>query len=706
MSEIIIFKPKHEQNYAANLNDFIAFSRDSLNKFEDIDEWSWERNAWPKVGAFIKHGNNGVNFKNEHKQNESVWLTQPFRDFAKGYVRYYAITQKDTPARLAQLFMPLKALEAALLKVHQISDVTKLDIIVLDQAAEEIRSYTNSGTNRADTGRRLRDLADFISDKQISKKVTWQSPFPSVKRSNSRLDKKSKKKTADKLPSSDALDALAEMFANNPQNSSDKVTLAYCGILLCAPGRIGEIQNLHKLCIHKEEDSEGKMQVGFRWHASKNGGSDIKYVPTAMQDVAIQSVKILAEVSDKGRELAKWLEDTNGKFYRPESMRDIPDDQPLTIEQRAKLFNTKSKTFTKQRMYPGRCDQSVEFSRVQIKVRHKAYVLHDKIAEKGCITFADLDELSRSLLPKGFPYVNRESGLKYSDALTTMRFGEMDSKIARPYQLYEGDVKKLVADRLTFRQGRKSIFERHGYKDSNGSYLFIKSHQFRHWLNDLARKGGVSEIDIARWSGRANIHQNNVYNHMSYEDHIENMKSSGLAVADNLVPLAKIKANDPNMPVTLADLEAATYNADKVAHITEWGFCVHNFVVSPCQNCADCLNCTKQVCIKGDSERLSRLKRQKNLLLEQLDKSVRASKEGTFNADRWAVHQQGTIDRVEGLIAILESDDIPEGAIVRLSNEYQDSPVKRSLCGESTKSAISTPDDIHLDDMKKLLQGT
>jgi hypothetical protein len=191
---------------------------------------------------------------------------------------------------------------------------------------------------------------------------------------------------------------------------------------------------------------------------------------------------------------------------------------------------------------------------------------------------------------------------------------------------------------------------------------------------------------------------------MTHQDYIDDLKSSGLQVASNIVPLAKIKAKDPNLPVTLADLDAATTNNDKVAHVTEWGFCVHDFAISPCQSCADCLNCNEQVCVKGDNEKLNRLKRQRQLLIGQLDKAIGAVEEDVFNADRWVEHQKQTIDRISGLIDLLESNEVAEGAVIRLSNEYQDSQIRRELGGKVNKD-INPPASVSLEEMRKLLEG-
>lgn len=70
----------------------------------------------------------------------------------------------------------------------------------------------------------------------------------------------------------------------------------------------------------------------------------------------------------------------------------------------------------------------------------------------------------------------------------------------------------------------KNIFTRHGYTDDEGSSLFLRSHQPRHLLNTLAHHGELSELDIAKWSGRVSVIQNRAYNHVSQEEMREKIR--------------------------------------------------------------------------------------------------------------------------------------------------------------------------------------
>ncbi|EGH67137.1 putative integrase, partial [Pseudomonas syringae pv. actinidiae str. M302091] len=115
----------------------------------------------------------------------------------------------------------------------------------------------------------------------------------------------------------------------------------------------------------------------------------------------------------------------------------------------------------------------------------------------------------------------------------------------------------------------------------------------------------------------------------------------------------------------------------------EYGFCVHDFSMLPCQKHRDCLNCTEQVCVKGDEERLERLMQQRDGIRTQLEKAREASENGLYGADRWSQHQIKTLERISQLVDILESPDTPVGSVIRLRNNQEFSPLNRELAARS-----------------------
>jgi hypothetical protein len=168
-------------------------------------------------------------------------------------------------------------------------------------------------------------------------------------------------------------------------------------------------------------------------------------------------------------------------------------------------------------------------------------------------------------------------------------------------------------------------------------------------------------------------------------------------IGNGLVAKIKIRA-----PVTFSDLHAV---GDGIAHVTEFGFCVHDYSMVPCQRHRDCLNCTEQVCVKGDAEKLERLKLQRLGIHLQLEKAKTASADGMYGADRWTQHQRKTLERADALIDMLESPQTPEGAVIWLSNDQEHSPLKRAIAAQTSELALDQSSASDLEEIRLLLAG-
>lgn len=103
----------------------------------------------------------------------------------------------------------------------------------------------------------------------------------------------------------------------------------------------------------------------------------------------------------------------------------------------------------------------------------------------------------------------------------------------------------------------------------------------------------------------------------------------------------------------------------------------------------DCISCTEQVCIKGDEEKLTRLKLQRDAAKVQLDKAEKGLKDGYYGADRWYEHQKKTLERTDELILLLESPEIEDGAVIRLRNDQEFSPLKREIAAKTSQPELS-----------------
>lgn len=652
MAETLLFSPKVERDARRNLQDFIEMCRDRLTVFgEDLD---WDSNAWPKVGNFTIKGAPSRGY------TEDQYLNSEILPFAKAYVRYH---QGLNRTKLINEFKAIRCVEPALLTVKGKADITLVDTTVMDIAAQFAREY---GATAYQAGSALVKLTNFLNDSKIAPaRIEWQNPIRKPAEIN-RTDTDTQQRRASKLPDDLQLEGMAEMFANDLQLPRDRFTTSIFALLMCAPSRITEVQRLPLNVLHYEKDSKGIEQLGLRFFGGKGAGWDIKYVTTCFVEIAEEAVRRLRELSAEGRRLARWYEENPSKFYRHEECPNVKEQAPLSDRQVCLALGLD---------WGG--------GKYAIHSFFKGYAPYDQYRKANkSLTLAFLNDYCHSMLPNGFPYLDGERKLKYSEALCCYRAHEfrLDLSTSRVKLWVPG--KSLFTTDLNYINGQeRSIWKRHGYKNPDGSEVSMTSHQVRHMLNTASQRGNMGQLDIAKWSGRANIRQNATYNHMSQDEYVK--------LSENALPGGVLEKVRQNAPVTLKDLDQV---GDAIAHVTIFGFCVHDYSMLPCQKHRDCLNCTEHACIKGDADKLERLKVQHRLTQVQLNKARAADESGYFGADRWSRHQLQTLERLDKLIEVMENPDIRDGSVIMLDNDQEHSPLKRELTARQAAGQLPESD--------------
>ena len=658
MSDVFLFVPKAQISSRQNLDEFILMCRNKLKVFgADLD---WHSDAWVGVGNFTKKGAPSRGFTKAQLLNVGII------PFAKAYVRYQ---QGHNPSKLKSEFKAIRCIEAGLLEVKGCADITQTDISVMNEAAKVAFTY---GASSYQAGTSLVKLVAFLNESGIiPTPIAWKNPIKKPKEIH-RTDNVGKQRREEKMPPDHMLEAMAEMFNNNLLGARDRFTTSIFALCMCAPSRITEVQDLPVSCLHRETDSKGVERVGLRFYAGKGYESDIKWLPTPMVQIAEEAVRRLTEMSELGRKLAKWLESNPNRFYRHEGCPNVDEDQPLTDTQACLALG----------LDPG---DVAYVATCRLKAGMKSYKPFSAFyAEHGYVTLRFLNGFMRSKLPKGWPWMSKERHIKYSNALCCFRQNELRMDMPpRPIIVWVPGKSTFTTDINYINGQERSIWERNGYKNPDGTPISMGSHQVRHYLNTLAQRGSMGQLDIAKWSGRVNVHQNATYNHMTDDEHLAMAREAGVGVA-----LTKIREN---APVTLADLNA---DGEGIAHITIFGFCVHDYSMLPCQKHRDCLNCAEQVCVKGDADKLERLKKHRDGIRLQLAKAQSASQEGVYGADRWSQHQIKTLERTEQLIKILESNATPNGTIIRLSIDQEFSPLRRAIAAQSTAPRLPVLKDV------------
>jgi hypothetical protein len=172
----------------------------------------------------------------------------------------------------------------------------------------------------------------------------------------------------------------------------------------------------------------------------------------------------------------------------------------------------------------------------------------------------------------------------------------------------------------------------------------------------------MSELDIAKWSGRASTRDNTAYNHVPDRDlqaritalkAPESQVSNQVAVQPRVSLIPRSKFAELKIPA---------------AHTTDFGFCVHDFAMSPCQLHMDCMSCNEQICVKGDEVGEANVRARLAETRDLLSAAETAERDGAYGASRWVEHQKLTLRRLEELVSILDNPSVQPRAIIKLSH--------------------------------------
>lgn len=609
--------------------------------------------------------------------NTIIPMREPFLNFTKAFLRY---KQGLMPVKsFTPLIASMRVLEHALIEMTQTANPVNITTDVLNRAiAIGKENFTEAVVYRQ--GAFLQKVAEFISEKRISKiPIDWKN---TAKRptDSQRVGKKADDRRNEKMPSERALEALPEIFfkATEPK---DVLITSIIAILFGAPNRIGEVLLLQEYCEVIQKDSNGKEQYGLRWYPQKGAEPMVKWIIPSMVDTVKKAINQIRELTKEARKVAKWYEENPNHLYLSEELKYICKKTFLTTKDTSLiLFGRESKFMP-----------SV----------YKTYnIPYEVVNRKAIVSFKAFEKAIIAALPKDFPYINKKKGFKYSETLLVQRVNEYNYQKSTLLPLIEGFNIGFINDALGGRENvfNSSIFEKFGYKEQNRSYIKVTTHQFRHYLNTLAQKGGASQLDIAKWSGRKEVSQNRAYDHVSADEMLLLVQD---AVGNEEMFLGQLSNIEGIKKKVVISRDEYTQLKVRTAHKTDFGICIHDFSMIPCQLHMDCLNCIEQVCIKGDKNSNEKIRQRKMEVEETLEMAKKAQKEGQVGAYRWIKHQSIELQKLTQLCDIFDNKDIKNGTLIQIADtpsisQNEQAQIRhREILGESS---------IELDEMRNLLE--
>ncbi|WP_407207890.1 DNA-binding protein [Citrobacter portucalensis] len=622
MNNVILFKSKKQLTAENNYNEFINFCRYQLLGLTQTQDW--EQYVWKGYVTFRKIGVGHKVFNYKDAMHED------FLDFAKAYIRYQHSLK---PLKnYGAIMMALRCLEQALLQVLNNALIYNVTAVVFDEAMQ-IGSRYFDGNVLAQCGIQLEKLSKFLSEHNLIKLgyISWKNHVKQ-KVKNNYLPEIEDYRRNDKLPDEMALLAIADIFSKNDELLSprDKFTSAVFALLLCCPSRISEILALPADCEITQKDEKGIERYGLRFYSVKGYGPNIKWIPQVMVPVAKKAIRRLLSLSQKARAFAQWCEKYPDKFYRHELCPKVDETLKLTVVQVCHALG-----------YP-----LYDHKSCVLKIKRTSLDGGKNFLNSNDYNYSlsELWEMISSSFSRDFPWYDEEKSIRFSNALCLLNPRQFSlSQMSDIYSFYKptkGFFFNDIQNKMRHESGFKNIFARYGYYDIEGKPLLIRSHQPRHLLNTIAHYGEMSELDIAKWSGRVNVNQNRVYNHVSEEDMLDKIKSIKL----NKSNYCK-RESTPSIqsPVDFDNLYQGAI------HLTEFGYCVHNYLVQPCNKINQFLECDNEVLDMKSTDRM-RIESIREKVIQLKNITQLAFENGDYGADKWLQHHEKNLERINKLL--------------------------------------------------------
>jgi hypothetical protein len=465
-----------------------------------------------------------------------------------------------------------------------------------------------------------------------------------------------------RMPAEGALAALAKasQLVTTPK---DVLRMRIVELLTCAPWRINDILRLPVDCEVFEPatrngrpvlDADGNQVVryGIGYSGSKGFVADIKWIPTAMVDVARRAIRQIRELTADARTVAKWMEANPGRAWLAEPYRLSPPDRVLNREELREALGLPAVKLVAplaRRFGIPRSPCSTER-----KWRYR------------------VGDVEAALLRQHQP-IQGDAPMERSEYLLLVQRNCFSSARETIASIVEVVDYGHVTDFLQSRPGVQSVFERFDLRDADGRHYVLKTHQVRHFVNTVAAEGGLGEIERAKWSGRTDIQTNAAY------DHEPGYKLAEKARA--LLAQGKMQGPVADTYAGLPPVERSAFSLVHLAtiHTTEIGLCVHDWATAPCPHhgaCADCRDCA---IIKGDPVHRERIE---VLLEDEVTLIARATAEmddGTYGASNYLEHHRRMAAGYRRMLATHDDASIEDGTLVQIDPE----PARRGLLEEA-----------------------
>lgn len=509
---------------------------------------------------------------------------------------------------------------------------------------ETLRGKPTAATTAYRLGQGLEEIAEAINRHDVCKvRISFSNPFPRIAYDHTKVDDDARKERALKMASEETIGAIidASITVRQRDDVRDVLRMAVVELLACAPVRINELLGMQAACRRSETvkrtGSEDVVEyVGYAHEGSKGAPDTTKWIPSKMVPVAERALADIKRITQPYRDIASWMEQHPGRAYVAEQWRLADPETLLSASEVAAALGLAGTSVAIQWM--------------------KANGVRKRIERKmRCYRLGDIEAVVLSLQPKLRLLQERLSDFMFLVPRHYFRneMGSMECVVD-----FVSD--QNISDFISGRGVVKSVFERLDILDSDGKPYRTNTHALRHFLNTLAQEGMLSQLDIARWSGRKDIRENSSYDH-----------TGGRHLAEKLREAVKTNAMQGPISHTFealppVDRESFLKARFATAHSTDIGMCVQDFSLAPCPSHGACAGCSEHVIVKGDKrhqERAQQLLSEHEAMLSQAQQEMA---EGTLGAGPWVEHNERMVDGLKKALAVHADGAVADGTIVQV----------------------------------------
>lgn len=528
-------------------------------------------------------------------------------------------------------------------------------------------------------------IAYMKSRHAVSNCIRTHQPFKSVNTSTVlAADLKSKK-----MPDEKAILATGHIFSqvmppkgeqvDYLEKAMDRMVCCQLALSLAAPERIGEIQLLAKQPLTEqisENDGQNESFHFLKWCGSKGMHDFPKLVHQTMVPTLQRVLNYLAIACEPARILARYYENPKATLSSLLGNYFLDDLHGLSLKRAVNIWQLggllgfyddigEENPLLRIEGFPFSCNVNQIIDNMQmksallgvtiIKQRSPASLTGKELTLAG-FELAWVKWVKDNI--ENFPYRKHDNGkkTKLTKALLVYTGKQLITnkngyKLGKSHFAIESvNIKTAFTNRLNCNSGSvESIFKRFGFESE---IYQLTSHQFRHYLNTQAQRGGMSEVILAAWSGRASVAQNVVYDHRTDDEKHAAIVEVCQQEGDSTIIVLPVDDNEFELKTGKAATKMTT------------GFCIQSLHINPCTRLNACVGCTKSCHIKGDEQALALIKAD---LRVQEARIVEVSTHLTAHnklANDWFRLHSTKADQYRALIEVMDDPNVEEGAVI------------------------------------------